>query len=161
MQLNRSIFILSLLYPLLSACVAKTPYISKGFENAKDTDVAIINSTPVYLISIERRDKASGQLIQKIPIRFPGKEFYWYWPHRLAPGYYCLSYCSYSHATGTAIGEGCSELQAGHVYQVTQHSKTHEFCYIYLTDTTTGEIISDLGYFYPHQNLCPEKKANY
>jgi hypothetical protein len=152
MQKGRDAFFLFILCTLLSACVSRTPYISKGFEAAKDTDVAIIES-PVYITSIERRDKATGRKILKIPIY--SEQTYWYWPHRLAPGYYCISYCAYAHATGTAVGRGCFDLQAGHIYRVERHSKTHEFAQIYLKDTTTGEIISDLGDFLSGVNLCP------
>lgn len=152
MQIGRGVFLLVSLSVFLLGCVSRTPFVSKGYEDAKDAEVAIIER-PVYINSIERRDKATGRTILKIPIRAEHNNVYW--PHRLAPGYYCMSYCMYGHATGTAMGQGCFDLQAGHAYRLASHGKTHEFVRIYLKDTTTGEIISDLGIFYGRVNRCP------
>lgn len=135
----------------LSACASfEPPYVTKGYEEAAEIDVAIIKGSG-FIDIVKHKDMETGtyadifnHACKPMPAEF-----------RLAPGNYCVFYSSYSYITGSPMGMGCFDLKAGHKYRVDTYIKTHHYSRIWFEDMTTDEIISDVGWTGPKDWRCP------
>lgn len=143
MRIGKSIFLVISMVFILSACASfEPPYAAKGYEEAPDTDVAIIVGSR-HIDIVKQRDERTGTYVDIYHAAYQAmhSEF------RLLPGSYCIFYSSsHTYITPGAIGMGCFDLEAGHQYRVDTYRKTRHYSRIWFEDMTTGAIISDVGW---------------